>query len=238
MKVRALVTAGSTEIDIDSVRQVRTIDPDYDLAIGNSFKGATGANIARYLREIGHDVTLVTSDRDFFLRDDNLTCHNSLLPTRVNFFRTYSELASLMEAEVRWGRYDVIVHSAAVSDFFVDGVYVLENGTLVLIDNSSKISSSHQSVFPKMVPTEKLIDKIRSLWNFDGKLVKFKLQTKITDEELIKIANKSRDDSRADIIVANCREWYRERAYIIGADGSCQNVTRDRLAEELGRRLL
>lgn len=65
-------------------------------------------------------------------------------------------------------------------------------------------------------------DKVRST----GKLVKFKLQ----------VAAKSRIASEAALIVANCLEWARERAYILGAD-RCETVARANLPEALYSRV-
>jgi hypothetical protein len=54
----------------------------------------------------------------------------------------------------------------------------------------------------------------------------------MTDEELLKIATASRVASDADIIVANCLEWARERAYIVG-EHTTKRVARKVLASEL-----
>ncbi len=236
--MRFLVTAGSTEVDIDTVRQMKTHDPDYDVSIGNGFKGATGESIARYLKRAGHDVTLLTSNRDF-TNDDILRFQEFLQPRSVKLFRTYQELALLMADEVQNGGYDGIVHSAAVSDFYVSGVYALKDGALVALDQNTKISSDYDRLFFETKPTEKLIDKIRTEWGFKGKLVKFKLQTGKTDAELYKIAMRSLKQSDADWVVANCREWYKKRAYILGCEGTTwDSVTRNKLPEELCRRLV
>lgn len=237
--MKILITAGSTNIMIDKVR-----------CISNIFKGSTGSAIARYIalniddskpNDIP-DVTLITSNPTHNLID-------RLGSLRVLPYKTYDELYSLMEKEITTGNYDVIIHSAAVSDYKVDGTFSIvrqeclggeqigysKKFSLSKIDSSKKISSSNPELFLKLVPTEKIIDKIREPWGFKGKLVKFKLQVGISDKELLDIATKSMATSKADFIVANCLEWANEKAYIIKKDSvdgiAC--VSRDRLAKEL-----
>jgi len=214
---KILVTAGSTIIAIDQVR-----------VISNIFQGKTGGRIANYLSKIGCEVTLITS-RKSQRKKDNL---------RIVRYRTYDELYQRMEEEITQGNYDIIIHSAAVSDYFVAGTYYKdENGMLVQIDSSKKISSSHPSLFLELVPTAKIIDQIRTPWGFNGKLVKFKLQVGISDDELLEIARKSRTDSKADVMVANCLEWSDKYAYIV-IDGKERKITRRKLPEQLVGTLL
>jgi phosphopantothenate-cysteine ligase/phosphopantothenoylcysteine decarboxylase/phosphopantothenate--cysteine ligase len=201
--MKILITAGATQTPIDQVR-----------AITNIFKGTTGRHIALEAHMLGHEVTLLTSSPDA----------NVLLFKELGY-RTYDELYTLMEDQIKYGNYDVIIHSAAVSDYKVVGVYsrpfVCSNdtdGTLQItldsIENSGKVAGSYNELFLRLVPTEKIVDKIRDPWGFKGILVKFKLQVGLTDEELLQIAQKSRETSHANIVVANCLEWARERAYL------------------------
>lgn len=212
-----LVSAGATITMIDEVRGVTNI-----------FQGRTGGNIANYFAKVGCRVTLITS-RKSQRQKENL---------RIVRYRTYDELYQRMEEEITQGNYDIIIHSAAVSDYFVAGTYYKdENGMLVQIDSSKKISSSHPSLFLELVPTAKIIDQIRTPWGFNGKLVKFKLQVGISDDELLKIARKSRTDSQADIIVANCLEWSSKFAYIVDEEKEIK-ISRRNLPEKLWRTLI
>ena len=49
----------------------------------------------------------------------------------------------------------------------------------------------------------KLIDRFRRPWGFSGILVKFKLEVGISEQDLLKIAEESRQASAADLMVAN-----------------------------------
>lgn len=194
---KVLITAGATIVPIDKVR-----------AITNGASGYTGALIAQFFQEKGEDVTLLTSNSE----------------TAADFkgnivtYRTFEDLYEIMKNKIIKGNFDVIIHSAAVSDYSCSAVCVMDDdGKLTEIDASKKISSNQSELYLKLTQTPKIIDEIRG-WGFDGKLVKFKLQVDITDEELLEIARKSRTDSNANLIVANCLEWARDRAYIVDSE--------------------
>lgn len=213
---KVLITAGATITMIDDVRGVTNI-----------FQGRTGGNIANYFVKVGCRVTLITS-RKSQRQKENL---------RIVRYRTYDELYQRMEEEITQGDYDIIIHSA-VSDYFVAGTYYKDGKEMLIpIDSSKKISSNHPALFLKLVPTAKIIDQIRTPWRFNGKLVKFKLQVGISDEELLKIARKSRTDSQANIIVANCLEWSSKFAYIVDDEKEIK-ISRRSLPEKLWRALI
>lgn len=215
---RVLVTAGSTETPIDRVR-----------SITNIFKGKTGWKIAEYFCDQKEDVTLLTSG----YREEKKGL-------KVLSFRTYDELALILEKEVASEKYDIIIHSAAISDYQVARVLVPDpsNSNPIPIDSSTKVSSQHSRLFLELVPTVKLVDRMREPWGFKGKLVKFKLQVGISDLELLDIAKASVVASKADLLVANCLEWSKERAYLVSPDGNYQGVMRDALPAALYKRLL
>jgi phosphopantothenate-cysteine ligase/phosphopantothenoylcysteine decarboxylase/phosphopantothenate--cysteine ligase len=221
--MKILVTAGATQTPIDQVR-----------AITNIFKGKTGTYLASglaYMDQSGladfvpkspcHQVTLLTSNPDIITERFNL---------RVVPYRTFDDLAARMEEEIRDGGYDVVIHSAAVSDYKVARVLVQDpiamDFALTPIDATKKVSGSHDRMYLELVPTFKIVDRIRKDWGFKGFLVKFKLQVGVTDDELLDIARKSRATSDADLIVANCLEWAKEYAYVVGRDDVAEKVTR------------
>lgn len=83
------------------------------------------------------------------------------------------------------------------------------------------------------IPPAKLVDKIRTDWSFSGTLVKYKLEVGATDAELLSIAERSRQVSDADFIVANTLEGMHEWAYLGSADKGYVHVVRSKLAERL-----
>lgn len=234
--MRVLVTAGNTMTMIDSVR-----------GITNIFRGRTGHQIADQMRDAGHEVILLTSSPDL-VRSHPIADAVAEGTLTVIAYKTYDELLTKMEYAVKNSRFDLIVHSAAVSDYKVVGTYVPCDPSespyvgpmrfvIKMLEKIGKISSSHKRLFLELVPTEKIIDKIRRDWGFKGYLVKFKLQVDMSDAELIEIARKSRTQSGADMIVANCLEWSRDHAYVIGRDDVAHSVTREEIAQAILRRL-
>ena len=216
--MKILVTAGATIVPIDQVR-----------AITNIFRGKTGTGIAQYFAQMGDSVTLITSSPQLVSPGVTL---------KIVSYRTYDDLAGAMEQEVLNGGYDIIIHSAAVSDYAVTGVLARdEKGNLIRLDSSQKVSSSHKLLYLEMTPTKKLIDMVRRDWGFRGKLVKFKLEVGRTYDELIAIAIKSVRDSQADLIVANCLEWYSQSAILVTPAGHFDEIERQNLPSELRRRI-
>lgn len=154
---------------------------------------------------------------------------------------TFFELAVLMEREITNGAYDLIVHSAAVSDYSVRAIHVQDTAgqlTPLAPMASGKVASGHDRLFLELERTPKLVEQIKKgfLWGFTGKLVQFKLEVGITDDELIARARASLARSRGDLVVANCLEWMYERAILVGADGSVEEITRADLPQALVRR--
>jgi len=206
-----LVTAGNTQSPIDRVR-----------AISNIFTGRTGAQIAKLAHERGHSVMLLTSHPD------------PEMPHAVQGYRTFDELEAAMSREISSGRYDAIVHAAAVNDYHVIGTYAKDGDTFVDV-SAGKIKSHHAELWLRMVPAPKLVDKIRRDWGFTRLLVKFKLEVGVSETELLEIAERSRLHSGADLMVANTLEGMHQWAYV-GA-GEYARIPRADLAATLFKRL-
>jgi phosphopantothenoylcysteine synthetase/decarboxylase len=207
MNKKILVTAGNTRVPIDKVR-----------GIDNIFKGRTGCAIAEYFADAGSEVTLLTSNPDVAVPRAGL---------KILKFTTFAALRDAMESLITTNPFDVIIHSAAVSDYSVAGTY-FQDGDAVMIkghkfielvdlDHTGKIGSDHKELWMKLVPTIKIVDQIREPWGFKGKLVKFKLQVGMNDKELLEIAKRSMHHSKADFIVANTLEGLTNKAFIISA---------------------
>ncbi|HTY61230.1 MAG TPA: phosphopantothenoylcysteine decarboxylase [Acidobacteriota bacterium] len=211
-----LVTAGSTMVPIDRVR-----------AITNIFKGRTGTNIALYFAQQGWKVKLITSNPSLL---EGKHCEG--LSTEA--FHTYCDLFCAMKSSICSDeKYDAIVHSAAVSDYRVQGTFVYEpERGMQIVGSNGKISSSFDELYLRLVPTQKIVDLIREHWGYEGYLVKFKLQTMMSDEQLLKIAEESRVHSKAEMMVANCLEWSNERAFVM-TEGRAVPVARANLPEAI-----
>lgn len=229
--MRILVTAGNTQSPIDQVR-----------CITNIFTGRTGTWIAVAAFRRGHEVTLLTS-------------HPEVVPQvgdpppspgtrwQVHAYRTFEELHELLRRgleRLEWGKYDAVIHCAAVSDFVVHGVYARMQpekparlGDYLADVNQPKVSSAHQEIWLRLVPTPKLVDQMRSPWGFPGVLVKFKLEAGVSEDRLLEIAEQSRRHSDADVMVANTLEGMHDWAYVGPFDGRYERVERASLASRL-----
>jgi phosphopantothenoylcysteine synthetase/decarboxylase len=204
--MRVLVTGGNTLVPIDRVR-----------CIGNVFRGRTGANIALEAHRRGHHVQLLTSDPTVLS-----AAETTLAPERwkLEHYRTFDDLHEAMRRAIETNTVDVVIQSAAVSDYRVDGVFaphadtrfLAETGAWeerhgappVMIDRSgSTVTGDQPELWLRMVPNPKLIDLVRSRWGFAGILVKFKLEVGVTEHQLLETAESSRTHSAADLVVAN-----------------------------------
>jgi phosphopantothenoylcysteine synthetase/decarboxylase len=249
-KLNFCITAGSTEIDIDKVR-----------VISNRFHGKTGTELAIYLFSLGHDITLITSNKELAVKAfENYLWENNGKPYPMNKFyiedyRTFSELELRMRGHIRSENFDVIIHSSAVSDYYVgairipyianilDRIYasweVLVTGkvTYPILPRDKKVSSEYKELLFDMWQTEKLIGKIRKEWGYEKKLVMFKLEVGLTDEELNAVAIGRKNTFDADFIVSNHFETHYEKAFIIGKDDIPEKIARHELPEKLYKRI-
>ncbi len=235
--MKILVTAGNTQTPVDRVR-----------CITNIFSGRTGAQIACRAHERGHTVVFLTSHSAVV---DSLAVSRprSLPHWRIRPYRTFDDLDLALDEELAAGAFDVVIHAAAVSDYRVAGVFAPVGSTSFdpisrawrtapvpphLNDvTTGKVKSSHSELWMRLVPTPKLIDKIRSAWGFNGLLVKFKLEVGLNEYQLEQVAERAREASSANLMVANTLEEMHEWALVGAAPRGYVRVTRAALADHL-----
>lgn len=232
--MKILVTTGNTQTPIDQVR-----------CITNIFTGQTGTQIALEAHRRGHTVTLLTSQPNvvhelqpnFAPKEGTWVLHR---------YRTFDDLRELLARELPSQQYDAFVHSAAVSDYALSGTYAVASSTpydsgskgwpkaaAFMEVNAAKIKSSYSELWLRLVPTIKLADQVREPWGFDGMFVKFKLEVGVEAKELQDIAEHSREQSDADLIVANTLEGKNTTAIIGNRMGEFITVERPQLAAKL-----
>jgi phosphopantothenoylcysteine synthetase/decarboxylase len=233
--MNVLVTAGNTQVPIDRVR-----------CLTNIFTGRTGAGIALQAHTRGHAVTLLTSHPDA-VRDLEPPEPGALW--QVHRYRTFEDLQALLQARVRRDC-DAVIHSAAVSDYRAAGIYAPAAATRFepaqaewhgaagapprLVDRAAgKVKSDEDELWLRLVRTPKLVDMIRADWGFGGVLVKFKLEVGVSEERLLEIAERSRQHSAADLMVANTLEGAGDWAFLGPVRGEYERVSRRVLAARL-----
>ena len=180
-KGKILITAGATKEYIDGVR-----------FISNISTGKTAAAIAKVFCKNNFDVSFlhssdsVTPDCDFndFIFDD----HSNLK----------EQLYSLIEKN----HFDIIFHSAAVSDYTIEKVQA--DDITLRPDKNSKISSEFNSLTLKLIATEKLLNLIkeRSI-NKKVNLVAFKFTDKIQLQKSTQLVTNLFLYSNADLVILN-----------------------------------
>jgi phosphopantothenate---cysteine ligase (CTP) len=231
-----LVTAGNTQTPIDRVR-----------CITNIFTGRTGAQIALEAHRRGHDVTLISSHPEVV--HDLTPGFKPSARWHIRTYRTFNDLQTAMAELVPGSRFDGLIHAAAVSDYHLAGTYApttgahfdpmtahWTNGKLRDV-SAGKVKSHHPELWLRLEPTPKLADMVRTKWGFRGVFVKFKLEVGITDEELRRVAERSRAQSDADLIVANTLEGKDAIAWIGDRANGWDSVSRPDLAQRLIERI-
>jgi phosphopantothenate---cysteine ligase (CTP) len=231
------LTAGNTQTMIDRVR-----------CVTNIFSGRTGASVARTAWGRGHTVTLATSHPDA-LFEFGVSPHNPGERFSVLPYRTFDDLAALMQNQFRAGAFDVVCHTAAVSDYLPAGTFTPDPGTFfnartnqweaqsgapaLSEQKASKIKSTEPELWLRLVRAPKLVDRIRQPWGFTGILVKFKLEVGIGEEELVELADASRRQSAADLMVANTLDGAAHWAYVGPIADRYERVPRRELPDRL-----
>lgn len=220
--MRILVTAGSTLTPIDRVR-----------GITNFSTGRTGTQIALAGHRRGHDVILMSSQPE---QVSALAHGQPSNRWRVEEFRTFDELEMSLERCVRTSGIDAIVHVAAVSDYRSGGLFFWNNGKMQPQGDDAegrKLNSDEPMLWLKLLRTPKLVDRMKADWGFQGVLVKFKLEVGIEESALLAIAEKSRKQSQADLMVANTLEQVQSWAYLGPLQGEYERLSRAELPERL-----
>lgn len=203
---RILITAGPTWVPIDSVR-----------VISNIASGETGILLAKEAQARGFKVTLLLGPAG------DCCIAKGIRVVRYKFF---SELEDVLNKELRSGKYDAMVHSAAVSDYQPARI------------SAGKICSDLKSLTLKLLPTPKLINAVKKI-NPGLFLVGFKFLPDAHKNALILAARELIAQSSSDLVVANTVSSKKYSAYLVDADtikgkvGSKANLIRA-LVKEIG----
>ncbi|MBI2653031.1 bifunctional phosphopantothenoylcysteine decarboxylase/phosphopantothenate--cysteine ligase CoaBC [Candidatus Woesearchaeota archaeon] len=163
---KILVTAGATFEEIDPVR-----------VITNKSSGKMGTSIAEQAFLRGANVILLRG-------------HNSVEPNynlKEEKFTNVDDLYNKIKKNIN--NVDIIVHSAAVSDFTINN------------KEKSKIKSNKE-LHLELTPTAKIFEKLKKL-NKEMFLVGFKAECNVSEKRLIGSAYDILQKANAELIVAN-----------------------------------
>ncbi|MCK4475493.1 MAG: bifunctional phosphopantothenoylcysteine decarboxylase/phosphopantothenate--cysteine ligase CoaBC [Methanophagales archaeon] len=167
---RILITGGPTIEPIDPIR-----------VLTNRSSGRTGIELAKEAYKQGAEVTLI------HCKELNM---EGIKEVKVE---TAREMIDACVTELHRGKdegekYDVLISSAAISDFTVEPSEV-------------KISSG-EDFFLHLIPTGKLIEEVRNEFP-ELVIVGFKAETNVSEEELIRRAREKMGKHNLEMVVAN-----------------------------------
>ena len=180
--MRCLITAGPTHEPLDRVRRLT-----------NHSTGRLGTDLANRLAALGHEVVL--------LRGTMATSPPPVAAVRVVPFGSVAELGRELDALAAAGA-DAVFHAAAVGDFTFGGVFREEaEGTRTRVE-SGKVSTRTGRLFAELVPTPKLLPRLRDLFPAAW-IVGWKYEVDGTREDALARSREQVAGARTDLCIAN-----------------------------------
>ena len=161
--------------------------------ISNRSTGALGQSLAAVLDSRGARVTLLEGPVRRPLKSVSVT---------VRPFCFYEELANLLRQELSSDAYRVVIHAAAVAD------YRLKH------PRSTKISSQSKGLTLELVPTEKIIGRLKVLCPGIF-LVGFKLESSLNKSLAVEKTRALFQEAGCDLVVANTVTDDQYQGYIL-----------------------
>jgi phosphopantothenoylcysteine decarboxylase/phosphopantothenate--cysteine ligase len=179
--MNCVVTAGPTYETLDNVRRLT-----------NFSTGRLGSELANFLTEHGHQVTLLLGEQ--------ATYAGELRAQAVERFTTTADLGGRLRA--LGGKVGAVFHAAAVSDFKFGKVWVRAPEGAMTEIKSGKISTRSGTLLAELVPTPKLIAELRG-WHPGARLVGWKFE--VDGDRTAAIASGARQlaDCQTDACVVN-----------------------------------
>ncbi len=231
---RILITAGPTWVPIDTVR-----------VISNIATGQTGILLAEKLRSLSAKVTLLLGPvpNVIFLRSvysgsrrdteakTTLGIETCCLNKKIKLihFIFFDELKRIIVKELTSKKYDIMIHSAAVTDYRPQ------------VRFKQKVKSGIKQWKLNLVPTPKIIDMIKKI-DRALFLVGFKFEPKAPREILIDKAKSLMNRARLDLAVANTIDNDKYLAFIVNKNNTIgplknRNALADKLINLIGENL-
>jgi phosphopantothenate-cysteine ligase len=215
-----LITSGGTRERIDNVR-----------VIANIGRGTLGSQIAAEALQSGQFSKIIYVYGPGAVMPPESPSIVTIPVEGVN------DLARTMQECLTREKVDAVIHSMAVSDYYVESVQAGDTTQ----DQDGKISSDHEHVQINLVRAPKVIRSIKK-HSPQTMLVGFKLLDGAEDRELISRAQQSCEQNGCDLVVANdlaqIRSGAPHRALFVERSGIVSTVDgKDMIAKELIRRV-
>jgi phosphopantothenoylcysteine decarboxylase/phosphopantothenate--cysteine ligase len=181
--VHCLVTAGPTYEPLDQARRLT-----------NFSTGQLGTELAAFLTTSGHQVTLLIGEQ--------ATYRGVRLAEEIESFSTTSDLASRLAAHGGPGAVRAVFHAAAVSDFTFGKIMRRNDAGELEPVHSGKIPTREGTLLAELVPTEKIIAKLRALFPA-AFLVGWKYEVEGDQAAVLELARRQIAECRTDACVGN-----------------------------------
>ena len=182
--MNCVVTAGPTYEPLDEVRRLT-----------NFSTGQLGCQLAAFLTERGHRVTL--------LLGEHATYRGERQAGQVQAFTTTADLRDKLKA-LSGMKVDAVFHAAAVSDFRFGKVWLrTPRGRLTLM-KAGKISTREDrgTLLAELLATPKVLAQLRR-WFPNARLVGWKYEVDGGRKAVLQKAKQQLVDCRTDVCVAN-----------------------------------
>jgi phosphopantothenoylcysteine synthetase/decarboxylase len=180
--MNCVVTAGPTYETMDQVRRLT-----------NFSTGRLGTELASFLTDRGHNVTL--------LRGEQATYCGERKALRIKTFSTTADLMAQLQALAKL-EMGAVFHAAAVSDFKFGKIWQRsEQGELSEI-TAGKISTRQGTLLAELQPTPKIIARLRE-WFPTAKLIGWKFEVDGDRTSVLRAAEQQLRDCGTNACVAN-----------------------------------
>lgn len=194
--MRCIVTAGPTWEALDQVRRLT-----------NRSTGRLGVELANYLAAAGHEVTLLLGEQS--------TWRGERRARKCESFSSGGDLALRLQGRREKG-VDAVFHAAAVGDFRFGKVWSQsQDGSLVPKD-SRKFSTRYGSLLVELIPTEKIIVRLRD-WFPGTRLAGWKYEVDGNRDTALAAARAQIRENRTDACVANGPAYGEGFGWVTGA---------------------
>lgn len=173
---KILISLGSTVEYIDPIR-----------VVSNTSSGKMGLSLVRSALSMGFQVTAIKGLTSVELDPTKLGDTSNLI---IHEALTSDQMSKVVLKEISASKYDVVILAAAVSDF----------KPITCFNN--KISSDSKILNLTLIPTDKIIDKIKKFCDSTF-LVAFKADYDVNEKVLLQKSYKKLVKSNANLVVAN-----------------------------------
>ena len=211
-----LVTAGPTFEPLDGARRLT-----------NFSTGQLGVELANFLTDHGHDVTLLFGAQS--------TYAGVRRAQKVEIFSTTNDLQKKLQAQSS-KRVEAVFHAAAVSDFAFGKVWERTASGELLEVKTGKISTRQGTLLAELVPTVKIISHLKE-WFPHAQITGWKYEVDGNRESVIQAAQKQMAECHTHLCVAN-GPAYGDGFGLVNRNGSSVHIeNRNALFETLEQSL-